>query len=273
MKLTQNQIQQYEEEGMLFLPNYFSDAKVSALREELSRLPEQIPGRVMEKNNQTVRAIHGVHVYSKIFQSLVQHPLLLEPAQQILRDFVYLYQFKINMKAAFTGDLWPWHQDFIFWYEEDGMPQPRAVNVGIFLDEINQFNGPLYLISGSHKEGLIKCNVHKSSVERENAGWEVNVSTNLKYCLDNATVTRLVERGDIVAPVGCAGSVLFFHSNIAHSSVPNISPYPRRLLMITYNSIKNIPHTSDQPRPEFLVCRDYTPLQPVEDDVLLQQVE
>ena len=269
MKLTQNQIQQYEEEGMLFIPNYFSKVEVSTLCEELSRLPEKTPGRMMEKDNQTVRALHGVHVYSKIFQSLILHPLLLEPAQQILGDSVYLYQFKINMKAPFTGDLWPWHQDYAFWYEEDDMPEPRTVSVGIFLDEVNQFNGPLYFISGSHKEGLIKFKVDSSI---ENVGWEANVSANLKYSLDYAAITRLVERGGIIAPVGCAGSVFFFHGNIAHASVPNISPYPRKLLIITYNSVNNIPRSSSKQRPEFLVCRNSTPLQPVKDDVLLQQV-
>ena len=269
MKLIQSQIQQYEEEGMLFIPNCFSKVEVSALCEELSRLPEEMPGRMMEKDSQTVRALHGVHAYSKIFQSLIQHPLLLEPAQQILGDSVYLYQFKINMKAAFTGALWPWHQDYAFWYEEDGMPEPRTVSVGIFLDEVNQFNGPLYFISGSHKEGLIKFEVDKSI---EDVGWKANVSANLKYYLDYATITRLVEKGGITAPVGCAGSILFFHSNIAHASVPNISPYPRRLLIITYNSIKNMPRSSGKPRPEFLVCQDYTLLQPVGNDVLLQQI-
>ncbi|MBW4594264.1 MAG: phytanoyl-CoA dioxygenase family protein [Brasilonema angustatum HA4187-MV1] len=272
MKLTQNQIQQYEEEGMLFLPNYFSKTEVSTLQEELSRLPEKTPGQIMEKDNQTVRAVHGVHIHSKVFQNLIQHPLLLEPIQQLLGNSVYLYQFKINMKAAFTGDVWPWHQDYAFWYEEDGMPEPRPVNVGIFLDEVNQFNGPLYLISGSHKEGLIQFDTHRSAVEGKDISWEANVSANLKYCLDNATITRLVERGGIIAPVGCAGSVLFFHSNLAHSSVPNISPYPRRLLLITYNSIENIPRPYGKPRPEFLVSQDYTLLQPLENDVLLQQV-
>ena len=272
MRLTQDQIEQYEEEGMLFLPNYFSETEISVLHEELSRLPEDLPGRMMEKDKQTVRALHGVHAHSKIFHSLIQHPLLLEPAQQILGDSVYLYQFKINMKAAFTGDIWPWHQDYAFWSEEDGMPEPRTVSVAIFLDEVNQFNGPLYLISGSHKEGLLKFETHRFLVKGEDVSWEANVSANLKYCLNYETITRLVERGGMIAPVGCAGSVLFFHSNIAHSSVPNISPYPRRLLIITYNSIKNIPRSYSKPRPEFLVCQDHKPLQPVGDDVLMQQV-
>lgn len=267
MRLTQAQIQQYEEEGMLFLPNYFSKEEVGILCQELSQLPEETSGQIMEKDDQTVRALHGVHAHSKIFQTLVQHPLLLEPAQQILLgDPVYLYQFKINMKAAFTGDIWPWHQDYAFWYNEDGMPEPRVVSVGIFLDEVNQFNGPLYLISGSHKEGLIK------PLEGENTGWEANVSADLKYCLDYATITRMVEKGGMRSPVGCAGSVIFFHGNMAHSSVPNLSPYPRRLIIVTYNSVKNTPRLHGKPRPEFLVCQDSTPLKPVGDNALLQQV-
>jgi len=31
------------------------------------------------------------------------------------------------------------------------MPEARAMNVAIFLDEVNEFNGPLMLIPGSHK--------------------------------------------------------------------------------------------------------------------------
>lgn len=263
MQLTQDWIQHYEEKGMLFFPNYFSEAEASVFREELSRLPEDLPGRTMEQDNQTVRALHGVHTHSKIFQSLIQHPLLLETAQQILGDSVYLYQFKINMKAAFTGDLWPWHQDYAFWYLEDGMPEPQTVSICIFLDEVNQFNSPLYFISGSHKEGLIEFERHRSLVEGEDIGWKANFSANLKYCLDHTTITRLVDRGGIIAPVGCPGSVILFHGNIAHASLPNISPYPRRVLIITYNSTKNIPSPHGKPRPKFLVCQDHTPLQSI----------
>jgi len=48
--------------------------------------------------------------------------------------------------------------------------------------------------------------------------------------LDNATVTRLVEEGGIVAPTGKPGSVLMFHGNLVHASAPNITPYPRRIV-------------------------------------------
>jgi ectoine hydroxylase len=40
---------------------------------------------------------------------------------------VYIYQFKINVKAAFGGDVWQWHQDYIFWRNEDGMPGTESL--------------------------------------------------------------------------------------------------------------------------------------------------
>ena len=102
--------------------------------------------------------------------------------------------------------------------------------------------------------------------------WQANFSAHLKYCLSHTDVAQMVEKKGIVAPVGPKGSVIFFHGNIAHASVSNISPYNhnRRQIIITYSSVKNIPISQSQPRPEFLVCRDYIPLQPEKDDILMQ---
>lgn len=263
MKLTPKQMQEYKDKGMLFIPDYFPDTQINKLHDEILQLPKNLPGKVMEKDNKTVRALHGVHAYSKVFKNLIQHPFLLQVAQQILGDLVYLYQFKINMKASFTGDIWPWHQDFIYWQEEDGMPEPKIVNVNIFLDEVNQFNGPLYLIPYSHQKGVIRPETNSYFVTNKNQNWKENVNADLKYCLNHTTINKLVEKGGIVSPIGSAGSILFFHSNIAHASLPNISPYPRRQLIITYNSIKNVPSYYNQSRPEFLVSRDSTPLHSV----------
>ena len=58
-----------------------------------------------------------------------------------------MHQFKINGKMAFDGDVWQWHQDFGTWIERrPDARRPRAMNVAIFLDEVNEFNGPLMFI-------------------------------------------------------------------------------------------------------------------------------
>lgn len=47
MKLTQKQIQDYENQGFLLIPEYFSQTEVSALRAEISGLiADEAVGRV-----------------------------------------------------------------------------------------------------------------------------------------------------------------------------------------------------------------------------------
>ncbi|MBG1266527.1 phytanoyl-CoA dioxygenase family protein [Nostoc sp. WHI] len=269
MKLTKEQMEVYDEQGMLFIPECLCQREVEKMNAALLPLvKEDTPGRVLENNKKTVRALHGCHTTSEIFQRLILHPSLLEPAKQILASEVYVYQFKVNFKAAFEGDLWPWHQDFVFWDKEDGMLWPRALNIVVFLDEVNEFNGPLYFIPGSHKQSYthLQTPPQQTTSNGEKNEWMDSFVANLKYTIDKPTITKLVNNHHIVAPKGPSGSVLFFHCNLVHGSVSNISPYDRKVAIITYNSLENIPHFNSEPRPEFLVSRDYTPLQPLARD-------
>ncbi len=68
-----------------------------------------------------------------------------------------MHQYKINAKSAFTGDVWQWHQDYGTWKRDDGMPQPRAMNISVFLDEVMHINGPLLLVPRSQNAGDLKA--------------------------------------------------------------------------------------------------------------------
>ncbi len=270
MNLTQEQIAQYKDQGVLLIPECFSQKEILLMHEQINLLmAEDSPGRVLEKDKKTVRALHGCHSNNKFFSDLTRNPRLLNPISQLLDSPVYVYQFKMNLKAAFHGDVWPWHQDFIYWHEEDGLPSPNIINVVIFIDEVNEFNGPIYFIPGSQKQGMMDVEAPAGATsESNNTGknqWSVNFSSDLKYCPPLAAIAQLAEKEGIIAPKGPAGSVLLFDSNVVHSSAPNISPFPRRLMIITYNSVENIPIPPGEPRPEFLVSRDYTPLLPLSD--------
>jgi len=272
MKLTQEQLQNYEESGYLLLPGCFSTDEVEVLRGELPALfAEDSPRRVVEKGSQVVRSVYGSHSTNEVFRRLASHPRLLEPAQQILGSQVYVYQFKINAKIAFLGDVWEWHQDFIFWQREDGTPDPRLVTISVFLDDVTEFNGPLMFVPGSHREGVLnppRVGGVPDGYE-DSPDWIANLTADLKYSIDKDTLARLVNRTGMVAPKGPAGSVLFFHPNLVHGSVPNLSPYDRRLVLVTYNSVENLPKFPEQPRPEFIVSRDFSPLSPLADNSLL----
>lgn len=211
-------------------------------------------GMVLEENGRAIRALHGLHEREP-FRRLVRFGVLLNAARSLLHDDVYVYQSKLNFKAAFAGDLWPWHQDYSFWEREDGMPTPNALTAAIFLDDVTEFNGPIYFIPRSH----LDASADTATRAFDATSWTQHVSASLSYQTHQDEVTRLVGRHGLVAPKAARGSILFFHSNIVHASPPNISPLPRRLLLITYNAVRNVP--AREVRPAFLVSRDKTPLE------------
>jgi hypothetical protein len=265
MRLTFQQLESYADNGFVFLPNRFSNAEVSKLKDQLPPLfAEDTPRRVVEKNGE-VRSVYGSHIDNDVLRRLSRHPKIVEPAMQIVDSQVYVYQFKINAKAAFGGDIWEWHQDYLFWLKEDSMPAARVINVVIFLDDVNEFNGPLFLIPGSHKEGVIDVAAHDTPGEGQNGGpeplsWLSNLTADLKYSLSKNVVARLVSKYGIVAPKGLRGSVIFFDGNLVHGSSNNISPFDRAIILVTYNSTSNAPLFNEGSRPDFLVSRDTTPI-------------
>ena len=265
MRLTEHQLADYRSRGYVELPGFLQPRELELLRDEIASLAAQeSPGRVLERDGRLVRALHGCHQTSAVCRRLTELPRMINIAEDVLGGRVYVHQFKINFKAAFGGDVWQWHQDYIFWRKEDGMRAPHVLNVMLFVDEVTEFNGPLMVIPGSHTAGMIDVDARSAADGPD--GWVANVSADLKYSLDRETIAGMVHANGIVAPKGPAGTALVFHPNLAHASVPNLSPFNRTMLIVTYNRVDNVPVSTA--RPEFLVSRDATPLTPLGDDVL-----
>jgi ectoine hydroxylase len=198
MKLTPQQLEEFDREGYLFFPSQFTPQEMKVL---IGAVPELYARRevynVREKGTEAVRINFAAHMYSKPFARLARHPRMVQPVMDLFGEEVYMHQFKINGKAAFDGDVWQWHQDYGTWMNDDMMPTARAMNVAIFLDDVNEFNGPLMFIPGSHKKGVIE------------ASHDVTTTSYPLWTVDNDLIAKLVERaggknGGIVSPTTAA---------------------------------------------------------------------
>lgn len=256
---TGKEIAAYAQDGFIVLPGHLSPEETSRLRGAFER-DAQISGdhRVIDHNGIDVRAIYACHQRQAEFSALVRSPRILGLAQQLLAPDLYVYQFKVNAKVAFQGGGWSWHQDYRAWQIADGLPAPRLVNVAIFLDEVNEFNGPVIFVPGSHADGLI-C--EHSHVESANEHLDPD-----DIALSPIELSALVDRYGMVSAKGQAGSVVFFHPEIVHGSAANVSPFMRRIIIITYNDVQNMPRPIRELRPDYLVGRDSQPLR-VQGDV------
>ncbi|MCX4091612.1 phytanoyl-CoA dioxygenase family protein [Nocardia sp. alder85J] len=255
--LSDAQLDTYYEDGFVVVPEVLGPAQRIRLRAEVERLyTVDHPGRVLEKDGRTVRAVHGCHRTSPVFSRLVRSPFLLGSAERILDGKVYVHQSKVNAKRALRGDIWPWHQDFVFWEREDGMPAPRATNIAVFLDDATSHNGPLLFVPGSHRLGTVASG-------RRGEGWKSNLAADLDYAPTAAQLTPLIERLGIRAATGPEGSALLFDPRLIHGSGANMSPVDRQLVIITYNSVDNVPVAVPNRRPDFLCEPDPTALEPL----------
>ena len=201
------------------------------------------------------------HLCSEPFARLARHPRMIGPVMDLFNEQVYMHQFKINGKAAFEGDVWQWHQDYGTWLNDDMMPTERAMNVAIFLDDVNEFNGPLMFIPGSHKKGVVE------------AKHDLTTTSYPLWTVDNGLISTLVERaggksGGIVSPKGPAGSMILFHSCLVHASGSNLSPWDRVSVYLSLCAVGN--HIRRFKRPEYIAHRDFTPIEMLPDDCLLK---
>ncbi|MBL8303671.1 MAG: phytanoyl-CoA dioxygenase family protein [Ideonella sp.] len=263
MRLTPDQRAQFDRDGYLFFPGLFTP-------EETARLNDAVPAlyarrevyNVREKGRDAVRTNFAAHLVSEPFARLARHPRMIEPVEDLFGEPVYMHQFKINGKMAFEGDVWQWHQDYGTWKNDDLMPTERAMNVAIFLDDVNEFNGPLMFIPGSHKKGVI------------DAKHDLTTTSYPLWTLDNALIAQLVERaggkhGGIVSPQGPAGSMILFHSCLVHASTSNLSPWNRVSVYLSLCAVSN--HIRRPKRPEYIAHRDFTPIRCLPDDCLLSE--
>jgi len=254
MRLTDEQIETFNTEGWLFLPELFSPEEVALLKREAESIYDEDRPEVWREKDGAPRTAFAAHTYNEAFRLLGAHPRLIEPIEQLFGEKLYMHQYKINAKAAFTGAVWQWHQDYGTWKRDDGMPEPRAMNISVFLDEVMPINGPLMLVPKSQTAGDLK------------ASHDIETTSYPLWTLDQETVTRLVAEGGIVAPTGKPGGVLMFHGNLVHGSSGNITPYPRKIVYLTLNAVSNYIRTPT--RPDFIAHQDFTPIEPVADDSL-----
>lgn len=256
MKLSESQLKRYDEDGFLILPSLFSHEEVALLRDQLAVLfAERCPQNFREKETDVVRTAMGLHLRNDPFACLVRHPRLLEPAMQILGEDMYIQQVKVNAKEAFSGEVWQWHYDFATHHGEDGVPKPLALNLHVFLDEVNEFNGPLVFVRGSHKHGPAPTSL--DTVTTSYPLWTV----------DNESVEALIAEGSLVAAKGLPGTALIFGDLLVHGSSINMSPWPRRIFSLIVNPLSNA-LTRDK-RPDHQHHRDLTPVTCLPDDCLL----
>jgi len=233
--LTSDQLEQFQRDGYLVLPAVFDEEEVRRMRAEADRILElilnssvalkrrsgRLDWRELPDGSQIIRKIQPINDLSDYLAEVSSDPRLIEPMRQIMGHEPILMEEKLNYKQPLPrriegieirrmDDRFPVHNDWAY-YRAQEYPQD-ILSSAISMDDSPVDSGPLHVWPGSHREYL----EHESM---EN-GLQIK--------------PELIDFGggvDILAP---AGSVMIFHALLAHSSRPNSSGRPRRIMIYSH---------------------------------------
>lgn len=236
-RLSDQQIDFYEQNGFLAGIRMLSDEQVEILRDELNVLTDAShSGRELfyeynsnESTDPTTTLFHALGAWrvSRAFHDLLWNPAFLIPAAQLLGAPVRFWHDQIFYKPAHHGGIVAWHQDYSYWTRT----QPMAhLSCWIGLDDSKIDNGCLHYVPRSHRWDLLPV---MGLVDDMNA---------IKGLLNQ-------EQNKEFKPLPIElrkGEATFHHPLMVHGSFGNKTDRPRRAVVINVFA-DGVMSASDEP--------------------------
>jgi ectoine hydroxylase len=236
MITTPEQRRQFEEDGFLIIRRLFNAEEIAGLRADMPALnTEQLVaeaggrnkgGMVVEDNN-TPRLQFDFHRTETRFSLLARHPRTAGIVQEVIGVPMYIYHSKLAFKAAFTGSVQFWHQDYGYWVGSKH-PKPLMASCFVMLEPHTEDNGCMQVLARSHREGVVP---HEPCPRESTGDSQIRIpsSAMVEYC----------KRYQRIKLIGEAGDFVVWHSNTMHASAHNISDRSRHSAIIAYNAVGN----------------------------------
>lgn len=214
------QIEFYQENGFIKLEQVLSEQEIRELTsamDEVMTAPSaqsiQTHGkrdlyyRVLNQRVNTWRD-HGVMARYTMHPKLAQIAMELSgaPGIRVFHDHA-LWKMPQDSKET------PWHQDFPYW----PMVHPGALSVWIPMQDVDESNGCMMFVPGSHKVGKLKG---INLVDPENI-------------YDFVKGTEIEKTRPVKVPLK-AGDITFHSGLTFHYAHANLSDQPRKVLAIIY---------------------------------------
>jgi len=222
----------FHENGYLALPDALSPGEVQALNGETVRICRGEMGDVAglppvgrdDSDDEVIQrtlCVHFPHKISDVMFDCLAHPSIKDVFTRVIGPNVKCMQSMLFIKPAGKPGQ-AWHQDEAFIPTRD-----RSLNAAwIALDDATVENGCLWVIPGSHANGLIWPNR-----EHDDERFDCVVEAfDFPYSDDDAVPIEVT-----------AGSIVFFNGYLLHRSLPNLaaSGY-RRALVNHYMSAESL---------------------------------
>ena len=221
----------FEENGYLFVPGLAAPEELEALRRELDGWIEESrshranygetpdgkarfdleAGHTAERPK--LRRVANPADISETYRRFLMDGRVADVVAQLIGPDVKFHHCKLNIKLPGMATRVDWHQDHPY----DPHTNDDMLAALVMLDDTSEANGCIRVVPGSHKEPV--------SLYR---GGRFVGKVSDREAEDFQRRSVPVE--------GRAGDVCFIHTWVMHGSSPNLTDWPRRLLICDYTA-------------------------------------
>lgn len=223
-RLSDEQVQLYQEHGYVAGVRVLTDEQVEALRGELAAWSQPgHPGEdywyeyhTNESDDPATVLFHALGAWriGAAFHDLLWNPAFTVPASQLLEGPVRFWHDQLFCKPARHGGVVAWHQDYSYWTRTVPM---RHITCWIALDDSTRENGCLQYIPGSHQWPLLPMPKIAGKVDA------------IRALLNAEQWEQFQHPVAIELPKGHAA---FHHPLLLHGSYANQTDRPRRAAVV-----------------------------------------
>jgi len=223
LRLTNDQIELYRENGYLSGLRVLTDAQVRVLRAEVDELAnpnhegrqrfyEYHSNESTDPNTILFHALGAWRVKPGLHDCLWNAAFLV-PAAQLLNAPIRFWHDQIFYKPPHHGGVVAWHQDYSYWTRTKPMAH---LSCWIGLDDSTASNGCVHYVPGSHRWPLLPIT------------GLVNDMTSIQTVLTNSQKHNFHP-----VPIELkSGEASFHHPLMVRGSFENKTEYPRRAIVI-----------------------------------------
>ncbi|HUR79098.1 MAG TPA: phytanoyl-CoA dioxygenase family protein [Acidimicrobiales bacterium] len=245
--LTADQVDAFTHDGIVVLPDLFTEAELEAFRAEadaiallsvgatvaLGKRHPRLDAKLHHDGRLTLRKVQPVNDLSPLLASIAFDERLIAPIRQLIGDEPVLMEEKLNYKQTLDTqhlDLsgiansalmrspgsgiegFALHHDWGY-YRQQGYPED-TLSSAVTIDDCAG-RGPIRVALGSHSRDVELADPDPAS--------GLGIVAPGQFGEDDLTEINAT-----------AGSVLVFHSKLVHDSLPNPTESPRRLMIYSH---------------------------------------
>jgi len=227
MRITDEDVSFYKEQGYLLVKGVFNSEEVERMRDGVEKIIGRAAAAKADSNaawsndfmspeelkKLVLKGFHDVHYHDASFTQAAIHPNMVAVLSRIIGPNVQLHHSKMLVKPPEVGAAFPMHQDKPYFpHSKDTM-----LAASVHLDFADEKNGCLRVIPGSHLGGdLPHVGAHYLNHK--------------EYPITDGTPCPAE-----------AGDVLFFNYMTIHGSESNRSERTRRNVLFQYRDASDVP--------------------------------